>query len=102
MSPFGRMSVLTFKHSMSYMRLIASLICLLFARASTTKTSVLLDSIFANAFSFASGCFKICGENQGRQNHRRQSSRSLSRFNRFVVRREAVEFSLDVALDGKP
>jgi hypothetical protein len=56
------MSVFTFKHSMSYMRLIASLICLLFARASTMKTSVLLDSIFAKAFSFASGCFKICVE----------------------------------------
>ena len=70
--------------------------------AKATKTSVLLDSIFANAFSFASGCFKICGENHGRQNHRRQSSRVLSRLNRFGGRRVAVEFSRAVSLDGNP
>lgn len=62
MSPFGRMSVFTLAQSMSYMRLTASLICRLFARASTMKTSVLLFSVFANAVSFASGCFRICDE----------------------------------------
>ena len=59
MSPFGRMRVFTFAQSMSYKRFTASLICFLFARASTMKTRVLLFSVFANAVSFASGCFKI-------------------------------------------
>jgi hypothetical protein len=51
--------VFTFKHSMSYIRLTASLICFLFERASTMKTNVLWASTFAMALSVVSGCFKI-------------------------------------------
>ena len=53
------MSVLTLAVLISYMRRTASVICRLFARMSTMKTSVLLSSIFFIADSVVSGYLRI-------------------------------------------
>merc|ERR1712216_917580 len=57
--PSGRIKVLIFWVSMSYIFLIASLIWTLLARTSTMKTRVLFSSIFFIADSVVSGYFRI-------------------------------------------
>ena len=54
-----RIKVLTFDVLISYMRRTASVICLLLARVSTMKTSVLLSSIFFIADSVVRGYLRI-------------------------------------------